>query len=211
MSRRADEKRPASRPRGELRGFGRSLALCRAPGDTAYTLADQVTPEQWAAKYHDAQVRLLVRLVRLGFYPTRLTVERCCPKQAAAIRATKLELARDYDAAFKTYLAAAQTYMFLLRHTTDAEIKQRIRTVSGKLVERAEKIKQANKLSKKPVTKNDLSIGAAPSNTPLALSRLAEPSLRTEEQDAVLASGSLISGHRLARWTPDDARPLPTR
>ncbi|TKA51896.1 hypothetical protein B0A53_04926 [Rhodotorula sp. CCFEE 5036] len=78
--------------------------------------------------------------------------------KAAATRATKLELARDYDAAFRTYLAAAQTYMFLLRHTTDAEIKHRIRTVSGKLVERAEKIKQANKLSKKPVAKNDLSI-----------------------------------------------------
>lgn len=98
---------------------------------------------------------------RLGVYPTRLTVERCCPEQAAATRATELELARDYDAAFQTYLAAAQTYMFLLRHTTDAEIKQRIRTVSGKLVDRAEKIKQANKLSKKPVAKNDLSIGAA--------------------------------------------------
>lgn len=128
--------------------------------DTAYTLADQVTPEQWAAKYHDAQ--------------------------AAATRATELELARDYDAAFQTYLAAAQTYMFLLRHTTDAEIKQRIRTVSGKLVDRAEKIKQANKLSKKPVAKNDLSI---------------------EEQDAVLANISLISGHRLTRWTSNHARP----
>ncbi|KWU46727.1 cysteine proteinase [Rhodotorula sp. JG-1b] len=152
-----------SRLRGELRGFGRFLALCRALRDTAYTLADQVTPEQWAAKYHDAQ--------------------------AAAARATKLELARDYDAAFKTYLAAAQTYMFLLRHTTDPEIKQRIRTVSGKLVERAGKIKQANKLSKNPVAKNDLSI---------------------EEQDSVLASGSLISGHRLARWTPGDACPSST-
>ncbi|GAA5965022.1 hypothetical protein JCM8115_005686 [Rhodotorula mucilaginosa] len=153
-----------SRLEEKVHGFARlhhaEFELLR---DTAYTLADQVTPEQWAAKYHDAQ--------------------------AAATRATKLELARDYDAAFRTYLAAAQTYMFLLRHTTDAEIKHRIRTVSGKLVERAEKIKQANKLSKKPVAKNDLSI---------------------EEQDAVLASGSLISGHRLARWTSKDTRPAPT-
>ncbi|GAA5992078.1 hypothetical protein JCM10908_000731 [Rhodotorula pacifica] len=126
----------------------------------ADNLADQVTHAQWAAKYQEAQ--------------------------AAATRATKLELARDYDAAFTTYLGAAQTYMFLLRNTTDIETKQRIRTVSSKLVERAEKIKQANKLTNKPMPRNAFSI---------------------EEQDAVLAQGAEVSGHRLPRWKHSDADP----
>jgi hypothetical protein len=67
-----------SRLEEKVHGFARlhhaEFELLR---DTAYTLADQVTPEQWAAKYHDAQVR---RLLRLGSYPTRLTVQRCCPQ-----------------------------------------------------------------------------------------------------------------------------------
>lgn len=149
------------------------------PVSAVPTLADQVTPAEWAAKYQEAQVRL--RLAhRSRFYPTwsiRLTLRLA---QAAATRATKLELARDYDAAFETYLAAAQTYMFLLRHTVDSETKQRMRSVSGKLVERAEKIKHANKLTKKPVARDGFSIGqlrvprmpkCAPLNIPIPARR----------------------------------------
>lgn len=86
------------------------------------------------------------------------------PSQATATRATKLELDRSYDAAFTAYLAAAQTYLFLVRHTTDAASKAKFRALSAKLVERAERIKLARKQDIKPVQRDPLSIGApAPS------------------------------------------------
>lgn len=71
----------------------------------------------------------------------------------------KLELAGSYDAAFSAYLSAAQTYVFLIRHTTDAETKQRLRAVSAKLVERAERIKAARRKDVGPVQRDPLSLG----------------------------------------------------
>ncbi|TNY20273.1 hypothetical protein DMC30DRAFT_447194 [Rhodotorula diobovata] len=120
-------------------------------------LADQITQAQWAAKYQEAQ--------------------------ATATRATKLELDRSYDAAFTAYLAAAQTYLFLVRHTTDAASKANFRALSAKLVERAERIKLARKQDIKPVQRDPLSI---------------------EEQDSVLQRGAIVCGRRLKRWTGGD-------
>ncbi|GAA5922691.1 Rim13p [Sporobolomyces koalae] len=138
------------------------------------TLADSISQEQWAQKYQEAQ--------------------------AAGTRATKLELAGTYDEAFQNYVQAAQAYLFLIRHTTDGETRQRLRTVSSKLLERAEKIKQARKSTVSPVTRDRL----AP-----------------EEQDSVLARSSFLDGQRLPRWTEQAAiaatssnvfrRPSPSR
>ncbi|GAA5934598.1 hypothetical protein JCM1841_004190, partial [Sporobolomyces salmonicolor] len=121
-------------------------------------MADSVTPAQWAQKYQEAQ--------------------------ATGTRATKLELAGSYDAAFQHYLQAAQTYLFLLRHTSDSDTKAKLRTVSGKMVERAERIKQARKGQVGPVKRNRLS---------------------SEEQDQVLEKGSLVHGSRVPRWRSEDS------
>lgn len=86
-----------------------------------------------------------------------------CPRnQATATRATKLELDRDYDAAFTAYITAAHTYLFLVRHTVDPDSKTKFRAVSAKLVERAERIKRARNNDIKPVQRNPLSLGAHP-------------------------------------------------
>ncbi|GEM06139.1 calcium-dependent cysteine-type endopeptidase [Rhodotorula toruloides] len=116
-------------------------------------MAEQTTQEGWAAKYQEAQ--------------------------ATGTRATKLELAGSYDAAFAAYVSAAQTYLFLIRHTSDGETKQKLRAVSSRLVERAERIKLARKKGIRPVQRDVLSL---------------------EEQDAVLENGSLVNGLQLARW-----------
>ncbi|BGP04545.1 cysteine protease [Rhodotorula toruloides] len=120
-------------------------------------LAQQITQADWAAKYQEAQT--------------------------TGTRATKLELAGSYDAAFSAYISAAQTYLFLIRHTSDGETKQKLRAVSSRLVERAERIKQARKSEVRPVQRDVLAL---------------------EEQDAVLEKGSLVNGLQLARWKADE-------
>ncbi|GAA6006476.1 hypothetical protein JCM10207_004945 [Rhodosporidiobolus poonsookiae] len=102
--------------------------------------------------------------------------------QREATRATKLELAGAWDAAFKTYISAAQTYLFVIRHTGDADTKAKLRAVSGKLLERAERIKAAKKLETAAVKQDRMSI---------------------EEQDSVLARGGIVLGLRVPRWIPE--------
>ncbi|GAA5907979.1 Rim13p [Sporobolomyces salmoneus] len=121
-----------------------------------HKLADSVTQAQWAQKYSEAQ--------------------------AAGTRATKLELAGAYDEAFQTYIQAARGYLFLIRHSQDPETTARLRTVSNKLVERAEKIKQVKKGALKPVKKDRFAL---------------------EEQDSVLARSSVLEGERIPRWTEE--------
>ncbi|GAA5834962.1 hypothetical protein JCM11251_002073 [Rhodosporidiobolus azoricus] len=120
-------------------------------------LAGSLSQAQWAVKYAEAQ--------------------------ALATRATKLELAGSYDASFKAYLTAAQTYLLLIRHTSDAETATRLRGVSAKLVERAERIKLARKGEVTVVREDRLSV---------------------EAQDRVLEQGSSVNGLRLPRWRTHD-------
>ncbi|KAM0793367.1 hypothetical protein ACM66B_000822 [Microbotryomycetes sp. NB124-2] len=110
-------------------------------------------------------------------------------------RATRLELDRDYNQAFQLYVKAAQQYMYLVRHCTDASEKARMRQVSSKLIERATRIKQTRQHELTPVVKSVLA---------------------REEQDAVLERSSFINGHRFQRWRdtfeqglPDNSRQPP--
>lgn len=61
--------------------------------------------------------------------------------------------------AFDGYVKAAQSYLYLIRHAPDQHTKERLRTVSGKLVERATRIKQAKNEQLRPVKRERLSIG----------------------------------------------------
>ncbi|GAA6031892.1 hypothetical protein JCM8097_003322 [Rhodosporidiobolus ruineniae] len=122
-------------------------------------MADSLSQAQWASKYAEAQT--------------------------TGTRATKLELAGSYDAAFQTYVAAAQACVFLLRHTSDAATKTRLRDLSRKLVERAERIKAARGAGMAPMQRNRLSV---------------------EEQDAVVERGSVVNGLKLPRWRAGDEK-----
>lgn len=131
-------------------------SLCSALETTDSKLADHITQDQWAAKYQEAQVR--PSSPRSRHFPH--LIPTLVVRQATATRATKLELDREYDAAFTAYIAAAQTYLFLVRHTVDPDSKTKFRAVSAKLVERAERIKAARKVDIKPLHKDPLSLRA---------------------------------------------------
>lgn len=125
------------------------------------------------------------------------------PKTLAG-KATKQELAGDFNQAFNSYVQAAQLYVYLIRHAPDSATKERLRTLSGKLVERATRIKQAKRL--RPVQRDRLSIGVS---SVLPPKTQAHPP--TEEQDSVLERSSLVGGLRLPRWTAQDELEQPNR
>ncbi|KAM0756527.1 cysteine proteinase [Meredithblackwellia eburnea MCA 4105] len=109
--------------------------------------------------------------------------------QTTGTRATQLEHAGSFDQAFELYIKAAQSYLFLIRHTHDPVPKQRLRDVSKALLDRAERIKKAKKDAIRPVIRDRLSV---------------------EEQDSVVERGTTISGERFGRWkeADRDAQPL---
>ncbi|ORY40903.1 hypothetical protein BCR35DRAFT_327462 [Leucosporidium creatinivorum] len=138
-------------------------------------------------------------LSTLGLSVVSQNTQACAPKraptpaewslklkeaQATGARATKHELAGSFDAAFDSYVKAAQAYIFLLRHCPSQQKKEELRALSTKLVERATRIKQAKKDLIRPLQRERLSI---------------------EEQDAVLERSSTVNGVRLPRWTTRDA------
>jgi hypothetical protein len=77
--------------------------------------------------------------------------------QAATTKAAKAELAGNYDTAFKFNIDAAQTYLYLTRNTTNEGTKAQLRAVSAKVLERAERIKQAKHI--KPAEQSKLGAG----------------------------------------------------
>lgn len=136
------------------------------------------------------------------------------PVQAAATRATKQELAGSYDDAFASYITAAQGYLFLLRHTADAGTRDRMRTLSNKLVERAERIKQAKKIDPQICATNALAIGAQEGSTRAARGRKALMSpkyrgtrrrTRRRVEDQRLAPGTLDVAARARLHDPVSA------
>lgn len=110
------------------------------------------TPAEYAAKLTAAQVPSPFSL------PTSFQLTPFSPKAAGQL-AAQHEHAGSYSSAFTFYLQAAQSYLFLLRHTTDPAAKARLREVSKGWVERAERIKAAKKGELKPVGRERLSIG----------------------------------------------------
>lgn len=89
---------------------------------------------------------------------SRLTPHPLAP-QAATTKAAKAELAGNFDEAFKLNIEAAQTYLYLVRNTTNEGTKAQLRAVSAKVLERAERIKAAKKQHITPVDLSRLSQG----------------------------------------------------
>jgi hypothetical protein len=57
------------------------------------------------------------------------------------VKATKAELARDWDLAFKLYLSAAEDFVHLTRTTGDSKVKSHANSRATVALQRAEKIK----------------------------------------------------------------------
>lgn len=72
------------------------------------------------------------------------------------------EVAADFDTAFSSYLAAAQSYLHLARTlpTTRARDRERCRNAARTSLERAERIKEAKKDVLKPLTRDFFSKSA---------------------------------------------------
>ncbi|KAF8841696.1 cysteine proteinase [Paxillus ammoniavirescens] len=108
------------------------------------------------------------------------------PTQTIYDRATKSELASDFTAAFRLYLAAANAFLHLSRSTTTTPTFQvRCKANAGKALERAEKIKKA---SEKPGTA--VEVGVLPINW-----------FGVDQQSYVLRKSSTVNNIRYPLWT----------
>ncbi|KAI0317408.1 hypothetical protein OF83DRAFT_1058748 [Amylostereum chailletii] len=106
------------------------------------------------------------------------------PVQHLYTTATKAELKRDFDTAFKLYIKAANAYLTLSRSASEGDARQALwRKEAGKAVERAEKIKEARR-DLMPVVRNWFAV---------------------EEQELVLQKGAVVNGVRTQLWMPSSA------
>ncbi|KAK4702130.1 hypothetical protein P7C70_g4096, partial [Phenoliferia sp. Uapishka_3] len=100
-------------------------------------------------------------------YSQKLASAECSPNspfhlaQAAGRLAHRQEHFGAYSLAFTSYITAAQSYLFLIRHTHDPIQKAKLREVSKAFVERAEKIKKAGKGAVGGVARDRLSVGGS--------------------------------------------------
>ncbi|KAL8283191.1 hypothetical protein RQP46_005969 [Phenoliferia psychrophenolica] len=106
--------------------------------------------------------------------------------QSLGARAAQLEHSGSFDDAFASYLKAAQSFLFLIRHTHEPVAKARLRETSKSWVERAERIKKAKKDGIAPVRRDRASV---------------------EEQDAVVERAGVVGQQRYPRWSDADRIP----
>ncbi|KAF9653758.1 cysteine proteinase [Thelephora ganbajun] len=76
--------------------------------------------------------------------------------EAIYVKATKAELAKDWDLAFKLYLSAADDFLYLARTTGDDKVKTHAKSRAGVALQRAEKIKSIHR-DLTPVVRNAFS------------------------------------------------------
>ncbi|CAH7686030.1 hypothetical protein BY996DRAFT_4583076 [Phakopsora pachyrhizi] len=98
--------------------------------------------------------------------------------QSIAKRAATSETQTELGEAFKLYIESAQKYLYLIRNVSDGPLKDRLKDISSKLLNRAEKIK-ANRPLLKPGNRNRISL---------------------EEQDLVLNTSQRINGRVFKPW-----------
>jgi calpain-7 len=136
-------------------------------------------------------------------------------------KASKAEVARDYDQAFRQYLQAADFFLHLFRSGTATEkIKQQWKTSAAKALERAEKIKKFV-----DVARSNSQAGSVPAGsgqppaeirlTPVGIdyfsprkslaTLLVKTLIFVEEQFHVLKKGGLVNSLFFLLW--DDALP----
>ena len=61
--------------------------------------------------------------------------------QKASEAALRAEHAGNFDVAYRLYIEAAQSYLWLIRNTDDSRKRDSLKAVSAKILARAEKIK----------------------------------------------------------------------
>lgn len=76
------------------------------------------------------------------------------------MKATKAEIAKEYDVAFRQYLKAADLFLHLTRTNPEDKKRDRWNTEASKALQRAEKIKQFTDRNKQQASNSELEIPA---------------------------------------------------
>ncbi|KAI9620012.1 hypothetical protein H4Q26_013994 [Puccinia striiformis f. sp. tritici PST-130] len=107
--------------------------------------------------------------------------------QTIASRATRQETQGDYEQAFSLYVDSVQKYLYLIRIIQDGPLKEHLKTISSKLLNRAEQIKS--------------------SRPQLSLRAPIRDRTSPEEQDIVLQRSQKINGITFPPWSPSTSTP----
>ncbi|KAJ3855102.1 hypothetical protein EV368DRAFT_35427, partial [Lentinula lateritia] len=112
-------------------------------------------------------------------------------------QATKYELARDYDSAFRLYIKAAENFLHLSRSTSAAENeKSQCKKSASKALDRAERIKQMTEKSRSSTSSALGQSKATAKLTPVSVNYFS----LAEEQSYVLKRGGNVNGAVFPLW-----------
>ncbi|KAJ3766583.1 hypothetical protein FB446DRAFT_757630 [Lentinula raphanica] len=111
-------------------------------------------------------------------------------------KATKFELARNFDSAFRSYIKAAELFLHHSRHTSATESdKTRWKKSASKALDRAERIRQLSENSRPSQSSASGQSEAATQLTPVDIDYFSP-----EQQSYVLQKGGNINGSTFPLW-----------
>ncbi|KIY50677.1 cysteine proteinase [Fistulina hepatica ATCC 64428] len=126
-----------------------------------------------------------------------------CPRVAASgealySKATKAELSRDYDLAFRLYVQAAEAFLHTSRSTSDPRQQASLKADANKALVRAEKIRNftETKSASSSSASGTHNLQAAPSLTPVGIDHFS-----SQEQFYVVKKGSDINCRKFPLWS----------
>ncbi|KAJ7807811.1 hypothetical protein B0H14DRAFT_3482866 [Mycena olivaceomarginata] len=107
-------------------------------------------------------------------------------------KAVKAEFSKDYDAAFRLYIKAAESFLHLSRSVDHDREKTKWKTSAGKALERAEKIKA--------FVDNSKASSSDPSRSETRLTPVGVDHFSRQEQSYAVKKGGIINGRSFPLW-----------
>ncbi|KAJ7935279.1 hypothetical protein B0H13DRAFT_2304939 [Mycena leptocephala] len=107
-------------------------------------------------------------------------------------KAVRAEFSKDYDSAFRLYIKAAESFLYLSRSVDHDKEKSKWKTSAGKALERAEKIKAFIDKAKAP--------SSDPSRPEARLTPVGVDHFSPQEQSYAVKKGGIINGRSFPLW-----------
>ncbi|KAK7018694.1 cysteine protease [Paramarasmius palmivorus] len=123
--------------------------------------------------------------------------------ESAYAKATRAELAQDYNSAFQSYIKAAELFLHLSRtNTSDEKKKEKWKNDADKALQRAEKIKQfTDRLGGSRRISSTSAAGPHAESTPsISLTPVAIDPFSPQEQSYILKKGGSVNGLVVPLW-----------
>uniref|UniRef100_A0A0W0FBM1 Calpain catalytic domain-containing protein n=1 Tax=Moniliophthora roreri TaxID=221103 RepID=A0A0W0FBM1_MONRR len=123
--------------------------------------------------------------------------------ESAYTKATRAELAQDYNAAFQSYIKATELFLHLSRAPTmDEKKKEKWKNDADKALQRAEKIKQfTDRLGgTRPGSASAVARTHVESTPPISLTPVAIDPFSPQEQSYILKKGGSVNGMVVPLW-----------